>query len=46
MGDLALEDNKVDRIISKDYYDLKNLPEPFEFHILPHNEDVDMEDQG
>jgi len=35
MGDQALEDYKVDRIIQKDYYDLKTLPEPFEFSILP-----------
>jgi hypothetical protein len=39
MGDLALEDYKVDRIIQKDYYDLKMLPDPFKFNILPQSED-------
>ena len=35
MGDLALEDYKVDRLTQKDYYDLKSLPEPFKYTILP-----------
>lgn len=46
MGDQALEDHNIDRIIQKDYYDLKCLPEPFQFSILPDREDAHMGEEG